>query len=438
MSDNMFRAEALEAQSRFDALPRTMRVATGMTRAVLMGLGAALIGAVVWSGFVVVPISVSGQGILIDASGELLVPARSTSTGVVDQILVRPGDQVEAHQPIARVLLSDLMVSIEETEKKITSLEERAARTTELQEAERIAEARIRRIEQSTLSAKLDVLESRVLSLSESEENIFRLMRQGLAVRSQFVEAKTRTQSAETERASVKAQLHELEAESLAAEGRREREQLSLGFDIESARSELASLNERLRTAGTITAPVHGEIAEIAAGQGTLLSAGHPVASILPSRRDQPGAIEAVVFVNLADGKRVAPDDTVLIAPNSLEAGTHDRVRARVLRVAQTPATHESLTQILGNESLSARAMQAGPLFTVNVRLEEDAATPSGYRWTSGTGPDVRLTPGTPLDAEVTVERKPLLSLALPAFRRLFELNKAQAATDAPAQAMLR
>jgi hypothetical protein len=47
----------------------------------------------------------------------------------------------------------------------------------------------------------------------------------------------------------------------------------------------------------------------------------------------------------------------------------------------------------------------------------------AGYAWTGAPPPGVTLSPGTPLSADVTVERRPLLALAVPALKRFLHLE---------------
>jgi len=58
------------------------------------------------------------------------------------------------------------------------------------------------------------------------------------------------------------------------------------------------------------------------------------------------------------------------------------------------------------------------------VRVALDALRgQQGYLWTSANASTVRLTPGTPLNAHVTVEHTPLLALAIPALKRFIGLT---------------
>ncbi|MCG8543071.1 MAG: hypothetical protein MJE12_02565, partial [Alphaproteobacteria bacterium] len=85
-------------------------------------------------------------------------------------------------------------------------------------------------------------------------------------------------------------------------------------------------------------------------------------------------------------------------------------------------ASSSRLQYVLGDDALARQIDEAGPTFEVSLALETLAGG-SGYRWTTPRPPNVDLTPGTPLAGRVTVERTPLLALAVPALKRFFELD---------------
>ena len=58
----------------------------------------------------------------------------------------------------------------------------------------------------------------------------------------------------------------------------------------------------------------------------------------------------------------------------------------------------------------------------VIARLQPDE-TPTGYRWTTSSGPASALTPGTTVSAAVTVERRRPITWLLPALRNLVGLD---------------
>jgi HlyD family secretion protein len=76
--------------------------------------------------------------------------------------------------------------------------------------------------------------------------------------------------------------------------------------------------------------------------------------------------------------------------------------------------TAEGMASVLQNPQLVTRFMEQGPPYAVRVALASGADSVSGYRWSGGPGPPVRLSSGTTVRASVTTDRRAPISLLLP------------------------
>jgi HlyD family secretion protein len=76
------------------------------------------------------------------------------------------------------------------------------------------------------------------------------------------------------------------------------------------------------------------------------------------------------------------------------------------------------MAAVVQNEGLVRDFTKKGAPYEARVDLIP-ADTPSGFRWTSGQGPDIALTSGTLVAAEITVRRQRPVELVLPFFRKL-------------------
>ncbi len=64
------------------------------------------------------------------------------------------------------------------------------------------------------------------------------------------------------------------------------------------------------------------------------------------------------------------------------------------------------MIRVLGNEALVEKLMAEGPPIQVNVALERNPATPTGYRWSSSTGPNLEISSGTLAAGSVIVQEE--------------------------------
>src|SRR5690606_1612193 len=91
-------------------------------------------------------------------------------------------------------------------------------------------------------------------------------------------------------------------------------------------------------------------------------------------------------------------------------------IRGRVLDVAPIPSSREGIMRRLKNATLVDTLVASGAPFEVEIELEADPASNSGFRWSSGKGPEMSIDAGTITMADVVVERRRVISLVLPAF----------------------
>lgn len=425
MDQEFFRKEAIEAQARIDRLPRSMRVTGGMTRFLLSGLAVALTGAVGWSHFVEVPVRVHGNGLLIDTSGDLLKQVRAPMEGIVDQLLISEGLPVKAGQPLVRLRLHEREAELEKAERNLRSLREQQERTLRLQEVERNGEDRARQVKVRSLDKRIAEQQLWLEENRKQSRHIDELSRQGLTTNSQVLAATETLLKTTAELSTAKGELSALLADVLVAAGRRERERLNLQLEVDQAMAQIANLKREIARGSTLTSPVDGTIAEIAADRTGLVGAGQVVISIMPSNSDS--RVDAIAYISLADGKLVSPGAEVLVKPAALPNGEQGRIRASVDSISEAPVSERALDRVLGNKALVEQTTRNGSPFAVKIRLQKDSSTPTGYSWTSGIGPDIALTTGTPVDVTITTEKVSLLSLALPALRNLLSAE-AQAA----------
>jgi len=129
---------------------------------------------------------------------------------------------------------------------------------------------------------------------------------------------------------------------------------------------------------------------------------------------EPPQTLEAVLFVSIDDGLRIQPGMTAQISPNSVHQEEYGLMWGEVTAVRGVPSTADDMLQVLGNDSLVSALNAEGKLVEVRVQLEEDAATPSGYRWTSVSGPPYEIMSGTLGDGVIVVDQQRPIELVLP------------------------
>jgi HlyD family secretion protein len=139
----------------------------------------------------------------------------------------------------------------------------------------------------------------------------------------------------------------------------------------------------------------------------------------LAGKEDQP--LEALLYVPASQGKQAQPGMTVNIEPSVIRREEYGVVRAKVLSVADFPSTRHGMMRALDNEEMVANFLKAtrGAPIAVRVSLDIDSDSFSGYRWSSGKGPNLQLSSGTPCSATITTKTQRPISLLFPYLRKM-------------------
>ncbi|UNC93200.1 NHLP bacteriocin system secretion protein [Candidatus Contubernalis alkaliaceticus] len=170
------------------------------------------------------------------------------------------------------------------------------------------------------------------------------------------------------------------------------------------------------------TIPVYsnygGRVLELFIREGDLVSPGSLLFSMEVGREDDLEKMETILFVPVEVGQKISPGMEVNIAPTVVNKEEFGFMVGKVRDVSEFPSTFEGLLNILGNEELAMRL--AGETLSVQVTVEllTDEDSPSGYRWTSGQGPDISINSGTICQGFIITQKERPAALVFPALER--------------------
>jgi multidrug efflux pump subunit AcrA (membrane-fusion protein) len=141
-----------------------------------------------------------------------------------------------------------------------------------------------------------------------------------------------------------------------------------------------------------------GRVASVEVAPGQFVRPGTPLYTLVPERR---GDVDALVFLSGDDGATVTRGMKVNLQVASAPASAFGVARGRVVDVSTSPASHAALNALLGNPDLAGTFERNGPPVVARVRLERDAGTRSGLRWSTKDGPPFKLQPGVSVKAQI-------------------------------------
>ena len=163
-----------------------------------------------------------------------------------------------------------------------------------------------------------------------------------------------------------------------------------------------------------VVSPYTGMVVSLQAYPGQFLTPGAPVITVEPLS----APLEATIYLPVEMSNQVRPGQEVQVTPATVSVDQYGFMRARVSYVANLPATPESMQAVLQNEFLVQQFAAAGPVIRVQATLVPDRGNPSGYAWSTSSGPDFRISTGTPCTARIVLSRSAPITYVFPTLQR--------------------
>ncbi|VEP18572.1 NHLP bacteriocin system secretion protein [Hyella patelloides LEGE 07179] len=186
---------------------------------------------------------------------------------------------------------------------------------------------------------------------------------------------------------------------------------------IQEVQHSIAQLEKQLEYNKQIKSPHSGCILELTAENSSVLNPGDLLGSIKID--DVSDSISSVAYFPVGDGKKIKSGMKIYITPDTVRRERFGGIVGTVTEVSAFPITKQGATSLVGNaEVVEEIVSQVGSVIAVQAQLQIDPSTPSGYRWSSSTGPNnLEISSGTTTIARVTVEKQAPIALVLPILR---------------------
>jgi len=216
--------------------------------------------------------------------------------------------------------------------------------------------------------------------------------------------------------ANLQTQLRELEIKGKEITQQQMETASDTQLQIQEIERTIARYEEDLRTKSRIVSEYTGRVLEVTASVGQIYGAGQRLGAI--ETEDPTGKLFAVVYFQVSDGKKIEPGLDVRIVPTTVERERYGSIVGKVETVSTFPVTTDAITNLVGNAEVAQGLSAGGSKIEVLAELSLDPSSLSGYKWTSGKGPDIKITAGTTGVARVTVEYRRPITFLIPILRR--------------------
>jgi HlyD family secretion protein len=272
----------------------------------------------------------------------------------------------------------------------------------------------------STLETQLSELKSKELEIEKSfRENktsiadinaqIKQLDSQKITTEKSFLDNRGQASELEAQIQSLNTRYKQLEQENLQATNTRQN-------DIAEVERTIAQTKQQIAERSQIRSPQSGCILELGGAVGQVVNPGTRFGT-LQSQTSGSTQINAIMYFDVKDGKRIKPGMTMQITPDTVKRERFGGIVATVKSVSSYPVTSSTVATKVGNAELAESLTGKTAKVEIVANLGTDDRNPSGYQWSSSKGPNLKLTAGTTTNVKVNVEEQAPIAYLLPFLR---------------------
>lgn len=410
---NLFRAKALEKAASPDGLDQDIQVIKSYNWLPLAALGSLVVAGVTWSIFGRIPITATGQGVLVYPSN--VVDFQASSSGQLLETKVKAGDSVKKGDVLATVDQAELQKQLQQERNKLADLQAQDQAASSLQGQRSVTERGA--LEQQRLNLQQQ-LQSAVLMVPTLKSRLERrrwLKAEGGVSEDTVLEAQQAYQDSATKVPTLKAQVRQIDAQLKGQIEQNYTASVSRQNQIQNLKREIAQLELQLQKHSHVISQYSGRVLEIAATPGQALSPGTRIGTI--AAQDSNSKLVGVTFFPDSEGKKLQPGMKVEITPSTVKRERFGGIVGTVADISAFPITKEGVNRLVGNPEVTQTLMAKGPQIQVLANLQPDRSTFSKFKWSSSKGPELKVSAGTSTTVRVTIEERAPITFVLPILR---------------------
>jgi HlyD family secretion protein len=414
----IFRQAALDRISSPEQLDRMVAVTDGRGWILLGTLGMLIAAMMAWAWYGAIPTQVQAQGILINRDSQV-ADAMTPASGVLSDITVALNSQVKKgdivaniHQALIEQRLTSTRELVAERNRELEVLQQSYQRERQLKVDNFKERKAALRLSIAAGKERLGNLDSRLVLMEQSADK-------GFIPKVQLEEARTEAATVRQQIADSSNDILELDANELDLITQQEESLRRVEQSLTEAQRSQRETERQLEQETTVIAPIDGRVTEIKLAEGHVVSQGQAVLSIEGAGE----GLEALLFISTAHGKKVVPDMDVRIEPAAFRKEEYGALIGRASWISDFPISREGLEAKLQNQALVERYFREGAPYEVRVDLVKDDQTPSGYRWTSGKGPQVNISSGSTVQAQIVIKEQRPAEMVIPLFKNSAGMN---------------
>lgn len=466
----IFRQEALERLSSPEKLDQAIQVVKPQAWLTLSAMSVLIAVAGIWSVFGRIPLTVTGQGILIRPRH--VVQFQSPSSGQLLTLKVKPGDVIKEGDVLGIIDQSTLKQQLQQEQAKLQQLQTQNQEIDRLQKqliaqqvrmlqqqkidlensldreqvAPQLREQSLTAIAQKrqSLGTRKQQINYLLQTLQKQVENRRQLLQERVIAQNLLLQAEQEYFNAQTQLSDVEMQLKELDIQTTTIQRdylqnlnkideikskiknltTEETKLLSQDLQqsiektnqIREVKQRIAKLELQLAQESRIISKYDGHVLEVSVVPGQIINAGSRLGAI--EAEDSKTKLVSLVYFANKDGKQIKPGMRVQVTPSFSKRERDGGILGVIKNISSFPVTTQDITALVGNEEIAANLAGKGEgRVQAFVQLHEDQTTVSGYKWSSSDGPPLKLSSGTTTVVQVKVGETAPISYIIPMLR---------------------
>jgi NHLM bacteriocin system secretion protein len=411
----MFREHAVESVAAPESINVVAPIASPRLWLVFAGIATMVLAFAGWGFLGSIPLIVRGTGILIE--GSMVVAAEAPIEGRLVEIRVKAGDAVAQGDVLAVVASPAAEVQLSDARATVTRLREQHGSMVSVEDGVLAAANRALDAREDECRGRVAFAEAAYSEFGRSIESRRDMVRQGLLAEADLLASINTQLEIGRGLSDARAELQRIQAERAEAGARHRLERQRRENSIAEAESEVRQLEAALAADRHVIAPRPGKVLQVMRTTGDLVRRGSSVAVISDAG---DGRMRCYAFFPLAEGKRTQQGMDAQVEPSIADRERFGVIKGSVRDVEPVTGTRESLMRIINSPEVAQDIERKyGGIVSAVIDLEQDPASPSGLRWTGGSGYPRTLTPGTLCDVDVVTEKVPPVALLLPWFKQV-------------------
>lgn len=217
----------------------------------------------------------------------------------------------------------------------------------------------------------------------------------------------------------IQTQLQHLETRSQRLEQEKLETRNNQINQIQEVKRNIDELESEIARNSQIISSFDGCLLEFAVTPGQVINRGANLGRINVDGKQET----TIVMAYFPSGIQLTSyfDKEVAITPNAISDG-EGAVIGKLVSASILPVTEQGAATSLGNDEIVSNVVGSrGGKIEAKIAMERDLSTYSGYRWTSGKGPKVKLTPGMSVHVKIKVKDRAPITLLIPMLEEILD-----------------